>query len=306
MTTKTVGTLVLVLAPAALCHLAGFREAAHYVALGSVLALQLGVLARPVAPFAFLLPVLYAAAAITAQSTDGVVALIVALAAAVGAASSQGLHRGLVALLAAALLGSFEPTVANEVMRRAGFLLAGSAYGFLLAISVLRGASPEEPCVHPQSALGYALLLAGVTLVAWFAARLAGFAHTWWLPLVFVAVSEPVPTGSSRQALLRGVVSATAAMGLVFVADAFDAPFARGVLLVTTLLLALSADRRHTLPAVAFVPALVLLANHAVPHVPLWQSLVVALAAFVPALLLSTLGHWFFWTLRSGRDRVAA
>jgi hypothetical protein len=38
----------------------------------------------------------------------------------------------------------------------------------------------------------------------------------------------------------------------------------------------------------------------------LWQSLVVALAAFVPVLLVSTLGHWFFWTLRSGRDRVAA
>jgi len=306
MTTKTVGTLVLVLAPAALCHLAGFREAAHYVAIGSVLALQLGVLARAVAPVAFLLPVLYAAAAITAQSTDGVVALIVALAAAVGAASSLGLHRGLVALLAVTLLGSFEPTVAEDVMRRAGYLLAGGAYGFLLATSVLRGASPGEPRVHPQSALGYAVLLAGVTLVGWFGARLAGFAHAWWLPLVFVAVSQPVLTGSSRQAMLRVALAATAAMALVFVADAFDSPFARGVLLVTMLLLALSADRRHTLPAVAIVPALVLLANHAVPHVPLWQSLAVALAAFVPVLLVSTLGHWFYWTLRSSRDRVAA
>ena len=306
MTTKTVGTLALVLAPAALCCLAGFREAAHYVALGSVLALQLGVLARAAAPFAFLLPVLYAAAAITAQATDGVVALIVALAAAVGAASSQGLHRGLVALLAVTLLGSFEPAVADEVMRCAGFLLAGSAYGFLVAISALRGTSPEEPRVHPQSALAYAVLLAGVTLVAWFAARLAGFAHAWWLPLVFVAVSEPLPTGSSRQALLRAVLSATAAMALVLVAEAFDAPFARGVLLVTLLLLALSADRRHTLPAVAIAPALVLLANHAVPHVPLWQSPAVALAAFLPVLLVSTLGHWFFWTLRASRDRVAA
>jgi len=204
------------------------------------------------------------------------------------------------------LLGSFEPTVADDVVRRAGFLLAGSAYGWLLAISVLRGASPEEPRVHPQSALGYAVLLAGVTLVAWFAARSAGFAHAWWLPLVFVAVSEPVPTGSPRQALLRGAVSATAAMALVFVADAFDAPFARGVLLVTTLLLALSADRRRTLPAVAIGPALVLLANHIVPHMPLWQSHAVALAAFVPVLLVSTVGHWFFWMLRSSRDRVVA
>ena len=306
MTTKTVGTLLLVLAPTALCYLAGWREAAHYVALGSVLALQLGVLARSAAPFAFLLPALYAAAAITAQATNGVVALIVALAAAVGASSSQGLHRGMVALLAAALLGSFEPAVAGEVMRRAAFLLAGSAYGVLLAVSVLRGASPEEPRLHPQSALGYALLLAGVTLIAWFAARLAGFAHPWCLPLVFVAVSEPVASGSSRQALRRAVLSSTAAMTLVFVTDAFDDPFARGVLLVTMLLLALSADRRHTLPAVAIAPAMVLLASHAIPHVPLWQSLLVVLAAFVPVLLASTLGHWFFWTRHSGRDHVAA
>jgi hypothetical protein len=306
MTTKTLGTLLLVLAPAALTYFAGCPEAAHYVALGAVLALQLGVLARAAAPFAFLLPALYVAAAITAQSTDGVVALIAALAAAVGASSSQGLRRGMVALLAAALLGSFEPGAPAEVMSRAGFLLAGSAYGFLLAITLLRGASPEEQKLHPQSALGYAVLLAGVTVIAWFAARLAGFAHSWWLPLVLVAVSEPVATGSPRQALLRALLSAAAATALVFVADAFDAPFARVVLLAMTLLLALSAGRRHTLPAVTIVPVLVLLANHAVPHVPPLDSLRVAVPAFLPVLLVSVLGHWLFWTFRSGRDRVAA
>lgn len=306
MTTKTLGTLLLVLAPAALTYLAGCHEAAHHVALGTVLALQLGVLARAAAPFAFLLPALYVAAAITAQSTDGVVALIAALAAAVGASSSQGLHRGMAALLAVALLGSFEPGAPADAMFRAGFLLAGSAYGFLLAITLLRGASPEEPRLHPQLALGYAVLLAGVTVIAWFAARLAGFAHSWWLPLVLVAVSEPVATGSTRQALLRAIVSAAGAMALVFVADAFDAPFARAVLLAMLLLLALSADRRHTLPAVAIVPALVLLASHAAPHEPLLDSTVVALAVFLPILLVSVLGHWLFWTLRSGRDRVAA
>jgi hypothetical protein len=306
MTTKTLGTLLLVVAPAALTYFAGCHEAAHYVALGAVLAVQLGVLARAAAPFAFLLPALYGAAAITAQSTDGVVALIAALAAAVGASSSQGLHRGMVALLAVALLGSFEPGAPGDVLPRAGFLLAGSAYGFLLAISLLRGASPEEPRLHPQSALGYAVLLAGVTVIAWFAARLAGFAHPWWLPLVLVAVSEPVATGSSRRALLRAVMSAASAVALVFVADASDAPFARVVLLAMTLLLALSAGRRHTLPAVSIVPVLVLLASHAVPHEPLLDSLVVALAAFLPVLLGSVLAHWFFWTSRSGRDRVAA
>jgi hypothetical protein len=306
MSTKSLGVLVLVLAPAALCHAAGCREAAHYLALGAVLALQLGVLARGAARYAFLLPMLYAAAAMTAQAKDGVVALIVALAAAVGSSSAQGLHRGMVALLAVALIGSFEPATAADVLRRAGSLLAGTAYGFLLVMSVLRGASPEEPREAPHPALAYAVLLAGVTLAAWLAARVAGLAHPWWLPLVLVAVSEPVPTGSPRQALLRAVLAATAAMALVYVADAFDDPFTRGLLLVMILLVAMSADRRRTLPAVAITPALVLMTAHATPHAPLLGSLGVATAAFVPVLLLSALGHWAYWTARSERKRVAA
>ena len=49
MTTKALGVLCLLLAPAAIAYLAGYNEAAHYVGLGAVLALQLSVLARPVA-----------------------------------------------------------------------------------------------------------------------------------------------------------------------------------------------------------------------------------------------------------------
>jgi len=260
-----------------------------------------------VAAFSVLLPMVYAAAAITAQSTDAVVALIVAIAAAVGAASSQGLHRGLLALLAAALLGSFEPATGGEVLVRAGFLLAGSSYGFLLAITVLRRVHLAAPHVHPQSALGYAVLLALVTLVAWFAARYAGFAHPWWLPLAIVAISEPSPEVRPRLALVRIVLVATAALAIVFVSDTFHAPLARVALLVSLLFLALSVgNRRPGLLAVLTAPVLVLLSSHAAIHETLLDSLLVVVPAFVLVIAVSGLGHWLFWTLRSGSGRVPA
>ena len=307
MRTRALGVLVLLLAPAALAYLAGFNEAAHYVAIGAVLALQLSVLSRPVAAFAILLPMVYSAAAITAQSTDAVVALIVAIAAAGGAASSQGLHRGLVALLAAALLGSFEPATGGDVLVRAGFLLAGCSYGFLLGITVLRRLNLAARQVHPQSALGYAVLLALVTLVAWFAARYAGFAHPWWLPLAVVAISEPSPEVSPRLALVQTVLAATAAMSIVFVSDAFDVPLVRAALLLSVLFLALSVgNRRPGLLGMLTAPVLVLLSSHAAIHETLLDSLLVVVPAFVLVIAVSGLGHWLFWTLRSGAGRVPA
>jgi len=82
------------------------------------------------------------------------------------------------------------------VLRRSGLLLAGCSYGFLLAVTVLRHFNLEAQHVHPQSALGYAVLVAVVALVAWFAARLAGFVHPWWLPLAIVAISDPEHEGT--------------------------------------------------------------------------------------------------------------
>ena len=307
MTTRTLGVLILLLGPAATAYLMGFNEAAHYLGLGAMLAVQLSVLARPVAAFAVLLPVVYAAAAITAQSTDGVVALNVAIAAAVGAASSQGLHRGLVALLAAALIGSFEPASTGDVMARAGFLLAGSSYGFLLAVTVLRRVTLGAPHLHPQSALGYAVLLAILTLVAWFAARLAGFAHPWWLPLLVVAISEPLRVGTARQSLVRSVLAATAALALVLVIDSAAAPAVRAVMLAVALFATLSAgSRRPALSAVLIVPGLVLVSSHAAIHETPLDFLQSTLPAFVPVMAVSALGHWLFWTLRPGAGRVAA
>ena len=307
MTTRTLGVLILLLGPAAIAYLAGFNEAAHYLALGALLAVQLGVLARPVAGFAVLLPLVYAAAAITAQSTDGVVALIVAIAAAVGAASSQGLHRGLIALLAAALIGSFEPAASGDVVARAGFLLAGSSYGFLLAVTLLRRVTLDAPHLHPQSALGYAVLLAVLSLVAWFAARFAGLGHPWWLPLMVVAVSEPLPRGAARKALLRTVLAAAAALTLVLVTDWVEAPAVRALLLVGLLLVTLSAgSTRPALSAMLIVPVLALVSSHAAIHDTPIDFLQATLPAFVPVVAVSALGHWLYWTLRPSAGRVAA
>ena len=307
VTTRTLGILVLLLGPAAGAYLLGYNEPAHYLGLGTLLAVQLGVLARPVAAFAVLLPLVYAAAAITAESTDGVVALIVAIAAAVGAASSQGLHRGLVALLAAALLGSFGPAAAGDVVARAGYLLAGSSYGFLLAVTVLRRVTVAAPRLHPQSALGYAVLLAVLTLLAWFAARFAGFAHPWWLPLLVVAVSEPLLHGSARQAVVRSVLTATAAMMLILVIDSAETPAVRAVLLAAVLFVTLLlGSRRPAFFAVLVVPVLVLLSSHAAVNETPLDFLQSVLPAFVPVIAVSALGHWLFWTLRPGAGRVAA
>jgi hypothetical protein len=307
MKTKTLGVLVLMLAPAGLTYVAGFTSAAHYVGLGSVLALQLGVLARPVAAFAVLIPAVYGAAAIAAQSTDGVVALIVAAAAAVGAASSQGLHRGLVALLAAALLGSFEPAGTDAVGARMACLLAGSSYGFLLAVTVLRRVTLGAPQLHPQAALGYAVLLAVLTPVAWFAARFAAFADPWWLPLVIVVVSEPLQDGSTSHALVRIALAATAAMVLILLTDSAAAPEMRSLMLVGALFLALSAGkRRPTLSAVLIVPVLVLMSSHGAAYATSLDFLRATLPAFAAVVAVSMLAHWLLWTLRHGSGRVAA
>src|SRR5262245_14832282 len=157
---NSIGTVVLLLAPAAFGWAVGYTDVAHHAALGVVLALNMCLLARRIQHFSPLLPLVYVAAAVTAESTDGVAALIVAVAAAVGAASSRGYHRGLLSVLAAALLGSSEPGQFSEVAERGAAMLLGCVYGWLVAATVLRQVSVERRAVQPATAIGYAALLA--------------------------------------------------------------------------------------------------------------------------------------------------
>jgi hypothetical protein len=286
---------------------AGYGEAAKFVGIGAVLAVLLGLLARPVAAFAVLLPVVYAAAALTVQSTHGVVALIVAIAAAVGAAGSLGLQRGLVALLGAALLGSFEPAAAGDVLRRSGLMLIGIGYGFGLVVTVLRHVNVAGRAVRPQATLGYAALLAVLALVAWYAARMGGLAYAWWLPLAVVAVSEPVAKHSPWHALARtaGVLCTT--LVLVTVVAAVDAPALRGALLAALVLAAIWQGIRHpTLVALLLTPVLVLLSSLGPPDVELNGQLTTSLIASLVIFAATCLGHWAFWTLRAEPGRVTA
>jgi hypothetical protein len=307
MKTSTFGMALLLLGPIVIASLAGFGEVAKYVGIGAVLAVLLGLLARPVAAFAVLLPVVYAAAALTVQSTNGVVALIVAIAAAVGAAGSLGLQRGLVALLGAALLGSFEPAAPDDVLRRSGLMLLGIGYGFGLAVTVLRHVSVSGRAVRPQATVSYAALLAVLALVAWFAARIGGLAYAWWLPLAVVAVSEPVARHSAWHALARtaGVLCAT--LVLVTIVTAVDAHWLRGVLLAILVLAALEQGVRHpTLVALLLTPVLVLLSSLGPPEAGFEGARGVSLVAALFIFAATCLGHLAFWMLRAEPGRVTA
>ena len=152
---RAIGLVVLLLLPAAVAYRMGYDEFAHDCVLGTVLAFHLGVQARQLASFGVLIPFVYAAAAVTATQTDGVAALIVAVAAATGAASSLGYHRGLLAVLAAVLIGSYEPANLAVVLEHAMAMFAGSLYGVLLVFTVVRGLPARTIAVDAPTAFGY-------------------------------------------------------------------------------------------------------------------------------------------------------
>lgn len=306
MTIRALGLTMLLLAPAAGALLAGHGEPARYLALGAVLALQLSLLARPVATFSILLPTVYAAAAITANATDGVIALIVAVAAAVGAASSLGYQRGLLAVLAAALIGSSEAAVPSEVAYRAAAILAGSSYAYLLAITVLRDVRVEASAVNPQTALSYAVLLAVLVMAAWFIARYADLAHPWWLPLAVAAVGEPAADKSPRHSMVRLLATLAGTVALVVLVGGVESPVLHAALVVALAFVMLAGVRRwHWLPSVLITPLLVLLACRDAGHASMTDGLGAMLLASLLVFCLAALGQWVLWALRADSGRVA-
>jgi hypothetical protein len=307
MTIKALGVLALLLGPAAALYLMGYAAQAHYVALGAVLALQMSLLARPVAGFSVLLPVVYAAAAITAQSTSGVAALIIAAAAVVGAASSQGFQRGLLAMLAAILIGSTEPAAPSLVLAPALAMLVGSSYGFLLAVTALREVSVDARAVHPQTALSYAVLLAVLVTVAWLAARAFEVAHGWWIPLAVASVGQPILEGSVRRslAILAGVLLGT--LLLVAVIELSDAAALRAVLLVAVGMVVLVAGRtRRWLRALLVTPLLILVVSHQGEHAAALEYLRSSFLACAAVFGVALLGQWLLWTIRPDPGHVPA
>lgn len=307
MIAKAFGLVLLVLGPTSAAYLAGYTDVSQYFALGAVLAINLTLLARPIAPFAALLPMAYAAAAVTSESTDGVAALIVAVAAAVGAASSQGLHRGLLSVLAAALIGSFEPAAGLTVFERAGSMLAGCVYGVILGVTLLRNVEVESRAVHPQTALSYAVLLAVLVLIAWLAARVADFAHGWWLPLATATIGEPALNRPPGRAVARLAMALLATLLLVVLIQSLDVPALRVLLVGALLLLMLTVGRQTAaLQALLLTPAAVLLVQHRNLEDSVIDYLSTALVACAIVFVATLLGKWVLWTLRPDAGRLAA
>jgi hypothetical protein len=307
MIMKAFGLVLLVLGPTAAAYLAGYTDVSQYFALGAVLAINLTLLARPIAPFAALLPMAYAAAAVTSESTDGVAALIVAVAAAVGAASSQGLHRGLLSVLAAALIGSFEPASGLTVFERAGSMLAGCVYGVILGITLLRNVEVKSRAVHPQTALSYADLHAVLALIAWLVARVAVSAHGWWLPLAAPAIGEPALDRPPGRAVARLAMALLATLLLIVLIQSLDVPALRVLLVGALLLLMLTVGRQTAaLQALLLTPAAVLLVQHRNLEDSVIDYLSTALVACAIVFVATLLGKWVLWTLRPDAGRLAA
>jgi hypothetical protein len=307
MDKNSIGTALLLLGPVAAAWLTGHTDAAKYVGIGCVLAALMGVIARPAAPFALLLPVVYAAAAVTAQYTYAAVALIVAIAAAVGAAGSMGLQRGLVALLGATLLGSCEPAPPEEALRNAGWMLVGSGYALVLVHTLLRRLRVPGLSVRPEAAVAYAMLLSVLTLVAWFAGRLSELPHAWWLPLAVIAVSEPVAARSPLHSTLRTAAVLCMTLVLVTFASLVDAPAARMLIAGALLLAAAWQTPRHpTVLALLLTPLLVLLAGPTDGATVPGGDLATVLMTCLPVFAATCICHFAFWTLRITPERSPA
>ena len=290
--------VVLLLAPAAVLYLSGYPEFARDFVLGTVLAFHLGVLARPLAPFSFLIAGVYTAAAITANFTDGVAALIVACAAATGAASSLGLHRGLQAVLAATLIGSFEPATATVAGFRGLALLGGCLYGLVLVQTVARTLVVRPLAVHSTTALSYSVLLAVLVLVAWFTARAVGLEQGWWLPLTVAALGEPWLKSTPGKAVSRLALALAGTLLTLVAFEAVAEPSLRAALAVTLLLALLSLGRgRPDVQDFLLTPVLLLLAAGAGSY-SLGLNVGGTLLAFLVVATFTVLGKWVLWTLR--------
>lgn len=298
MNARALGLVALLVLPATVAYATGYDEFAHYSVLGTVLAFHLGVQARHLAPFGVLIPFGYAAAAITANFTDGVAALIVAVAAATGAASSLGYHRGLLAVLAAVLIGSCDPAAPGVALQRSLSMLAGCAYGVLIVQTVGRELTTRTLAVQSQTALSYSMLLAVLVLLAWFTARAVDIREAWWLPLTVAALGEPWLERTAGGAVGRLALALAATLVVLTLLEPITEPSLRAACAIVLLLGLVTAGRdRAWLQGFLLTPVLVLLASDDRNYASL-HYLQAMLVAFVVVALFTVLGKWVLWTLR--------
>jgi hypothetical protein len=305
MIPKAIGVACLLLLPAIAAYVAGFDDYARVAVVGAVLAYFMGSLARPIARFGVLIPVVYAAAAVTANFTDGVAALIVAIAAAAGAASSLGYHRAMLAVLAAALIGSFEPASTPIVFGRALAMFTGCLYGVVLVATLGNGFATQPRAVHAKTALSYSVLLAVLVLIAWFTARAAELEHAWWLPLTVAALGDPWFEGTPRRAVGRLVLALAGTLLVLTLFETLPDPLFRlaGAVVMLVVMLAMGPQRSHW-RGFLLTPILVLLVTVDHEFAP-GQVLEATALAFAFVAVFTVLGKWVLWTLRPDTGHAA-
>lgn len=302
---RALAMLFVLLLPAAALYAAGLDEPARIVALGTLLAFHFGVFARPIASFGLVLPAAYAAAAITSNQPDGVAALIVAMAAATGAASSLGYHRAVIAFLAAALIGSFEPAAEGHVFARAGMMLCGAIYGYVLVRTAGTALVPDTRAVNANTAMTYSVLLAVLVLIAWLTARTTGY-DAWWLPLAVAALGEPWLDVTPARAAARLAIALGLTLVLLMILVAIVDPALRGGFAVLLLVAAVALDhRRPALHGFLLTPVLVLIAGRDVDQVSAYYLQAMVLSCSV-VFAFTLLGKWVLWTLRPDAGHVPA
>ena len=177
-------------------------------------------------------------------------------------------------------------------------MLAGSAFGLLLALTLMRQVEMDTRAVRPQTALSYAALLAVLVTIAWLAAKAFGVAHGWWIPLAVATVGQPAVEKSVQRSILylAGALCATLAMVAVF-------EFATGLatqvalLVVVALLMLVAGQNRRWVRALLLTPLLMLVVGHQPDHVPL-DYLRSAFAACAVVFAFALLGQWLLWTIR--------
>jgi hypothetical protein len=210
-------------------------------------------------------------------------------------------------VLAATLIGSSESAVPSAVVAPTLAMLAGSSYGFLIAVTVLRDMGIDTRAVHPQTALSYAVLLAVLVTVAWFAARAFDLAHGWWIPLAVASVGQPALSGSVRRSLLYLASALLLTMLLVSLVEISDGAGMRAVLLlVMGLIVILFGRGRRWLRALMFTPILILVVSHQGHRATPLEYLNSASLACAVVFGVAVLGQWILWTIRPDPGHVAA
>jgi len=188
----------------------------------------------------------------------------------------------------------------------ASAMLAGCGYGLLIVTTAASAIEIRNRAVHPQTALSYAMLLAVLTLISWFAARVAGFEHGWWLPLAVSAIGEPSLAESAQRAVSKTAAALCATVPLLALLDSVTNPVMRAaVVLLLAMLLFTAGRRRPALQTFLLTPIVVLFASHQPAYSDGVQYLRATLVACAVVFTFSVLSKWVLWTLRPDAGRVA-